>query len=96
MTRWRIPLNDNRTREVDMSRMRAMAVSQADAKLTPEERNLPEPGRHEVRIRVHACGVCHSDSITVEGLVPGIAVVAARINAAASSRGAKRQPVAPP
>jgi D-arabinose 1-dehydrogenase-like Zn-dependent alcohol dehydrogenase len=37
-----------------------------------EERELPEPGRHEVRVRVHACGVCHSDSVTVEGLMPGL------------------------
>jgi D-arabinose 1-dehydrogenase-like Zn-dependent alcohol dehydrogenase len=36
------------------------------------ERDLPEPGRHEVRIRVHACGVCHSDTVTVEGAFPGI------------------------
>ena len=35
------------------------------------ERDLPEPGRHEVRIRVQACGVCHSDSVTVDGLMPG-------------------------
>jgi D-arabinose 1-dehydrogenase-like Zn-dependent alcohol dehydrogenase len=55
-----------------MSKMRAMIVSQAGAKLRMEERDLPEPSRHEVRIRVHACGVCHSDSITVEGLMPGL------------------------
>ena len=36
------------------------------------ERDLPEPGHHEVRIRVHACGVCHSDTVTVEGAFPGI------------------------
>ena len=33
---------------------------------------MPEPGPHEVRIRVHACGVCHSDSFTVQGAMPGI------------------------
>jgi alcohol dehydrogenase len=56
-----------------MTKMRAMVVPQARGAFRMEERNLPEPGRHEVRIRVHACGVCHSDSFTVEGAMPGIA-----------------------
>jgi alcohol dehydrogenase len=55
-----------------MSKMRAMIVPRAGAKLLMEERDVPEPNRHEVRIRVHACGVCHSDSVTVEGLMPGL------------------------
>ena len=33
---------------------------------------LQNPGPNEVRIRVEACGVCHSDSATVEGLLPGL------------------------
>jgi D-arabinose 1-dehydrogenase-like Zn-dependent alcohol dehydrogenase len=36
------------------------------------EREIPEPGRGEVRIRVLACGVCHSDALTKEGSWPGI------------------------
>jgi D-arabinose 1-dehydrogenase-like Zn-dependent alcohol dehydrogenase len=36
------------------------------------ERDIPEPNAGEVRIKVQACGVCHSDSITREGLFPGI------------------------
>jgi alcohol dehydrogenase len=55
-----------------MSKMRAIVVPQAGAKFRMEERDLPEPGRHEVRIKVHACGVCHSDSITALGLIPDI------------------------
>ena len=55
-----------------MSKMRAMVVPKAGAKFNLEERDLPEPGRHEVRIKIHACGVCHSDSVTVLGLT-GIA-----------------------
>src|SRR6266404_5467169 len=55
-----------------MSKMRAMIVPQAGGRLRIEERDLPEPGRHEVRIRVHACGVCHSDSVIVEGHMPGL------------------------
>jgi alcohol dehydrogenase, propanol-preferring len=33
---------------------------------------IQDPGPSEVRIRVEACGVCHSDSATVEGLLPGL------------------------
>jgi D-arabinose 1-dehydrogenase-like Zn-dependent alcohol dehydrogenase len=48
-----------------------MSVPGPGGKLRMEERALPQPGRDEVRIRVQACGVCHSDSVTVEGRVPG-------------------------
>jgi D-arabinose 1-dehydrogenase-like Zn-dependent alcohol dehydrogenase len=36
------------------------------------EREVPEPGAGQVRIKVQACGVCHSDVVTREGLLPGI------------------------
>jgi D-arabinose 1-dehydrogenase-like Zn-dependent alcohol dehydrogenase len=36
------------------------------------EREIPEPGAGQVRIKVQACGVCHSDVLTKEGLWPGI------------------------
>jgi D-arabinose 1-dehydrogenase-like Zn-dependent alcohol dehydrogenase len=36
------------------------------------ERDIPEPGAAQVRIKVQACGVCHSDSFTKEGLFQGI------------------------
>jgi alcohol dehydrogenase len=55
-----------------MAKMRAMSVAEAGAQLTLEERDIPQPGRHEVRIRVQACGVCHSDALTVEGHMPGM------------------------
>jgi alcohol dehydrogenase len=55
-----------------MSKMRAMIVPEIRERFRMVERDLPEPGRHEVRIRVQACGVCHSDSVTVEGLMPGV------------------------
>jgi alcohol dehydrogenase len=58
--------------EVVMSKMRAMVVAKPGAGLTMEERDLPEPRLHEVRVKVQACGVCHSDSITVEGIMPGL------------------------
>jgi alcohol dehydrogenase len=55
-----------------MSNMRAAVIPQAGAKFRLEERELPQPGRHEVRIRVQACGVCHSDALTVGGHMPGL------------------------
>src|ERR1041384_1023540 len=36
------------------------------------ERAVPEPGAGQVRIKMQACGVCHSDVVTKEGLLPGI------------------------
>jgi D-arabinose 1-dehydrogenase-like Zn-dependent alcohol dehydrogenase len=55
-----------------MAKMRAMVVQKAGGPLQAEERDIPVPGSQEMRIRVQACGVCHSDSLTVEGLMPGI------------------------
>jgi len=55
-----------------MAKMRAMVVQKAGGPLQSEERDIPVPGPQEMRIRVHACGVCHSDSLTVEGLMPSI------------------------
>jgi alcohol dehydrogenase len=55
-----------------MPKMTVMVVPEPGASLREEQRDLPEPGRHEVRIRIHACGVCHSDTVTVQGLLPTI------------------------
>ena len=55
-----------------MAEMRAMVLPEPRGRLRLEERDVPEPGRHEVRIQVHACGVCHSDTVLVEGLIPGL------------------------
>jgi D-arabinose 1-dehydrogenase-like Zn-dependent alcohol dehydrogenase len=55
-----------------MSTMRAVQVSRPGGPLELVERDLPEPGEGSVRIRVQACGVCHSDSLMKEGLWPGL------------------------
>jgi alcohol dehydrogenase len=55
-----------------MATMRAMVVTGPGGKLRMEERAVPEPGPAEVRIRVQACGVCHSDSLTMGGQMPGM------------------------
>ena len=55
-----------------MAKMRAMVVRKPGGPIETEERDLPVPGHDEIRIRVQACGVCHSDSLTIEGHLPGI------------------------
>jgi len=52
--------------------MKAMVVRTARQPLVAEEREIPRPGRAEVCIRVHACGVCHSDQFVTDGLWPGL------------------------
>ena len=49
-----------------MGKMRAVQVAQGGGALELVEREMPEPTQGEVRVRVEACGVCHSDSLTVE------------------------------
>jgi D-arabinose 1-dehydrogenase-like Zn-dependent alcohol dehydrogenase len=52
--------------------MRAVQVSRPNGPLEIVERPVPEPGAGTVRIKVLACGICHSDSLTKEGLYPGL------------------------
>jgi len=55
-----------------MAKMKAVQVPKAGADFQVVEREIPEPGAGQVRIRVQACGVCHSDFVTKEGIFPGI------------------------
>ncbi len=55
-----------------MATMRVAQVPRPKGPFEIVERPVPEPGPGTVRIKVHACGVCHSDSLTKEGLFPGI------------------------
>jgi D-arabinose 1-dehydrogenase-like Zn-dependent alcohol dehydrogenase len=55
-----------------MKKMRAVQVPRANGPFEIVERDIPEPGPGSIRIKVQACGVCHSDTITKEGLFPGI------------------------
>jgi len=52
--------------------MRVVQIAKPHAPHELVERPVPEPGRREVRIKVEACGICHSDSYPVEGTFPGI------------------------
>jgi D-arabinose 1-dehydrogenase-like Zn-dependent alcohol dehydrogenase len=55
-----------------MPKMRAVQVTKPKGPFEIVERDIPEPGAGSVRIKVQACGVCHSDSLTKEGQWPGI------------------------
>jgi D-arabinose 1-dehydrogenase-like Zn-dependent alcohol dehydrogenase len=55
-----------------MSKMRVVQVTQANGPFELVEREIPEPAAGQVRIKVEACGICHSDSMTKEGTFPGI------------------------
>jgi D-arabinose 1-dehydrogenase-like Zn-dependent alcohol dehydrogenase len=54
--------------------MQAVSVAQAGAALSVSEIERPEPPAGHVRVRVHACGICHSDMFTVNAAYPGIAL----------------------
>lgn len=54
-----------------MSMMRAMVINEQGGDLVLEQREVPQPGRGEVLVRVHACGVCHSDVFAKHGY-PGV------------------------
>src|SRR5438552_7268699 len=55
-----------------MPKMRAAQVPRAGGPFELVERDVPEPQPGWVRIKVEACGICHSDSLIKEGLWPGI------------------------
>src|ERR1700694_2848621 len=55
-----------------MSKMRAVQVTSPNGPFELVEREIPAPGANQVRIKVEACGICHSDSLTKEGLYPGL------------------------
>jgi alcohol dehydrogenase len=63
-----------------MSEMRAMVISERGGRFQAQSRELPRPQSQEVRLRVQACGVCHSDALSVQGaanypLIPGHEVI---------------------
>ena len=56
-----------------MATMKAVQVPKAGGDFELVERPIPEPERDQVRIKVEACGVCHSDVLVKDGLWPGLA-----------------------
>ena len=55
-----------------MPKMRAVQIARAGGPFELVEREIPQPGKRQVRIKVQACGLCHSDVLTKEGLWPGV------------------------
>ena len=55
-----------------MPKMRAVQVSKANAPFEIVEREIPTPAANWVRIKVEACGVCHSDAFVKSAGFPGI------------------------
>src|SRR5271157_1362927 len=60
------------TTTVSVATMRVAQVPSPGADFQIVEREIPIPVAGYVRIKVQACGICHSDVLTVEGLWPGI------------------------
>ena len=53
-------------------KMKAAQISKAGGDFELVERDIPEPQAGWVRVKVEACGICHSDSVVKDGLFPGI------------------------
>jgi len=53
-------------------KMKAAQISKANGEWQLVERDIPEPGPGQVRVKIDACGICHSDALVKEGLWPGL------------------------
>jgi len=54
------------------TKMKVAQISKPGGEFELVERDIPEPGPGQVRIKVEACGICHSDVVVKEGLWPGL------------------------
>jgi len=54
------------------TKMKAAQISKPGGNWELVERDIPEPQGGQVRVKVEACGICHSDSLVKEGLWPGL------------------------
>jgi len=52
--------------------MKAVQISKPGGNWEIVERKIPEPGTSQVRVKVEACGICHSDTVVKEGIWPGL------------------------
>jgi D-arabinose 1-dehydrogenase-like Zn-dependent alcohol dehydrogenase len=54
------------------TKIKAAQISKAGGDWELVERDVPEPGAGQVRVKVEACGICHSDALVKEGMWPGL------------------------
>src|SRR6185295_18998861 len=54
------------------NKMKAAQISKAGGEWELVEREVPEPAAGQVRVKVDACGICHSDVLVKDGLWPGL------------------------
>ncbi len=54
------------------TKMKAAQISKAGGDWELVERDVPEPGPGQVRVKVEACGICHSDTVVKDGVWPGL------------------------
>src|SRR5207245_11202909 len=59
-------------RNVMNRKMKAAQIGKPGGDWELVERDIPEPGVGQVRVKVKACGICHSDVLVKDGLWPGI------------------------
>lgn len=55
-----------------MAKMKAAVIAKPGADFEIVERDIPEPGPNQVRLKVQACGICHSDVLVKDGVFPWI------------------------
>jgi D-arabinose 1-dehydrogenase-like Zn-dependent alcohol dehydrogenase len=60
------------TPKTAMAPMKVAQITKPGGDFEIVEREVPQPGAGHVRIKVQACGICHSDVLTKEGALPGI------------------------
>ena len=53
-------------------KMKAAQISKPGGDFELVEREIPEPGSGQIRVKVEACGICHSDMLVKEGIWPGL------------------------
>jgi len=54
------------------TKMKVAQINKPGGDFELVERDIPEPGPRQVRVKIEACGVCHSDIFVKEGLWPGL------------------------
>ena len=55
-----------------MAKMKAVQVSKPNGPFEVVERDVRDPGPGEIRVKVEACGICHSDALARSGAYPGL------------------------